>query len=393
MSALRSGRPLGLVFALLASLVSGVLLAGPAAAETVGGEQLAGTKRNVNLLDGAAPLPDIWATTWILADAETGEVLAHKGAHVQRAPASTLKTLTALTVLPQTSPDDTYVATRKAANTYGSRVGLKPGKRYTLDQLWNAVFLPSANDAAIAVAEANGGVRKTVRQMNQVAQSLGALDTVAKNTNGLDAPGQLSSAYDLALIAREGLKRDDFSTYARTVKAQFPNVRGKGKHTIYTTNRMLLHGWRGAIGVKTGFTSNAGRTFVGAAERKGRTLIVALMGIKESTEDAATKLLSWGFKNADKVEPVGTLVEPNTVGTAARTADTKPDNSSSAPDAEPNADDTSAATSADLAPGETTSASVLPLGIAGVVILVLGGAVALVLRRRSLTRDRARHAA
>ncbi len=391
MSALPTGRPLALVFALVASLVSALALAGPAAAQTVGGEQLAGPKRNVNLLDGAAPVPDVWAKTWIIADADTGEVLAHKGAHVQRAPASTLKTLTALTVLPQTSPEDTYVATRQAANTYGSRVGLKPGRTYTLDQLWNAVFLPSANDAAIAVAEANGGVRKTVRQMNDVAQSLGALDTVAKNTNGLDAPGQLSSAYDLALIAREGLKREDFSAYARTVKAQFPNVKGKGKHTIYTTNRMLLRGWRGAIGVKTGYTSQAGRTFVGAAERRGRTLIVALMGISESTEAAATKLLSWGFKNADKVTPVGTLVEPNTVTATGRSADAKPAEPSSDAATQPGTDGTSAASSADLAPGETTSASVLPLGIAGLVILVLGGGAALILRRRSVTR--ARHTA
>lgn len=393
MSTLRTGRPLALVFALVASLVTGLLLATPAAAETVGGEQLAGSRRNVNLLDGAAPLPDIWAKTWIIADAETGEVLAHKGAHVQRAPASTLKTLTALTVLPQTSPEQVYVATPKAANIYGSRVGLKPGKEYTLDQLWNAVFLPSANDAAIAVAQANGGVRKTVRQMNEVAKSLGALDTVAKNTNGLDAPGQLSSAYDLALIAREGLKRDDFSRYARTVKAQFPNVKGKGRHTIYTTNRMLLNGWRGAIGVKTGFTSKAGRTFVGAAERRGRTLIVALMGINESTEDAATKLLSWGFKNADKVDPVGSLVDPNTVAVAGRATEGKLDDESALAVPAFSDDTTSATTSTDLAPGETSSASVLPFGVAGLVILFLGGGVALAARRRAVSRNQARHAA
>lgn len=392
MSALPFGRPLRRCIALVAILVGSLVLATPAHAETVGGEQLDGTRRNVNLLDGAAPLPKVRASTWLIADADTGEVLAHKGAHVQRAPASTLKMLTALTVLPQTSPEDTYVATRNAANTYGSRVGLKPGKQYTLDQLWNAVFLPSANDAAIAVAQANGGVRKTVRQMNDLAQSLGALDTVAKNTSGLDAPGQLSSAYDLALIARQGLQRDDFAGYSRTVKAQFPNVKGKREHTIYTTNRMLLHGWRGAIGVKTGFTSKAGRTFVGAAERKGRTLIVSLMGIKESTESAATKLLSWGFKNADKVEPVGTLVEPNTVAGAARTVEEKPNTAPAASAADPSPDGTSAATPVDLAPGETASASVLPLGIAGVVVLLIGGAGALVLRRRAMTRERARHA-
>ena len=206
---------MGRLIAAVALAAVGVLAAAPAHAETVGGAQLSTAKRTVNPTESTDPLPDIWAATWVLADAETGAVLAHKGAHVQRAPASTLKTLTALTVLPQTDPGQTYVATSKAANIYGSKVGLKPGKTYTMDELWKAVFLPSANDAAIAVAQANGGVRKTVKQMNEVARALGAYDTVAKNTNGLDAPGQLSSAYDLALIARAGLEREDFAGYAR----------------------------------------------------------------------------------------------------------------------------------------------------------------------------------
>lgn len=292
-----------LVFALVASGP------GPAAADVLGGEQLASPNRTVALLPGAEPLPPVKAATWILADAATGEVLAQKGSHVKRAPASTLKMLTALAVMPNTSPEDEYTATSRAAYIYGARVGLRPGKTYTLDQLWYAVFLPSANDAAIAVAEANGGVRRTVTQMNDVALELRALDTVARNTSGLDAPEQVSSAYDLALIAREGLSRQDFAHYAGTARATFPNVKGKGTHPIYTTNRLLLHGWKGTIGVKTGFTTRAGRTYVGAATRDGRTLIVALMGIRESSEDAARKLLSWGFENAELVEPVGALVE------------------------------------------------------------------------------------
>ncbi len=291
----------------LATLVAG---AGSARAETIGGAQLDRTQRTVDPLPGADPLPDVWAETWLIADATTGEVLAHKGAHVQRAPASTLKTLTALTVLPRTSPDDVYVATKRAASIYGARVGLRVGKEYSLDELWYAVFLPSANDAAIAVAEANGGVRRTVRQMNRLAEQLQALDTRARNTSGLDAPGQLSSAYDLALIARAGLQREDFSRYAGTTKAQFPDLVGKGTHPIYTTNRLLAHGFPGMIGVKTGFTSQAGRTYVGAARRGGTTLIVTLMGIHESSEEAARKLLTWGFANDDKVRPVGVLVEP-----------------------------------------------------------------------------------
>ena len=296
--------------ALVACLAAAGLLAGPAAAETVGGEQLARTTRTVTLEPGARPLPEVWAETWILADATTGEVLAQKGSHVQRAPASTLKMLTALAVLPRTTPETTWVATERASTIYGERVGLKVGRTYTLDELWYAVFLPSANDAAIGVAQANGGVRATVRQMNEVAQELNALDTVAKNTSGLDAPGQLSSAYDLALIARAGLQRPDFATYAGTARSEFPDVKGKGSHPIYTTNRLLLHGWKGVIGVKTGFTSRAGRTYVGAATRQGRTLLVAMMGIHESSETAAKKLLKWGFANADKVTPVGVLVDP-----------------------------------------------------------------------------------
>ncbi len=375
----------------MAIALGSLLVAAPAQAETVGGPQLDSPRRTVNLGTGAQPLPEVWAATWVLADADTGEVLAHKGAHVQRPPASTLKTLTALTVMPQTDRNQTYVATRRAASIYGSRVGLKPGKTYTMHQLWNAVFLPSANDAAIAVAEVNGGVRKTVEQMNQVAADLGALDTVAKNTNGLDAPGQVSSAYDLALIARAGLEREDFASYARRARAQFPDVRGRGTHTIYTTNRMLLNGWPGAIGVKTGFTSEAGRTFVGAAERNGRTLIVTLMGIKESTDDAATKLLTWGFRNADKVEPVGLLVSPDSVGGVRSSSDesaTAPDPEAQTPDAAATADESAAGSSNDpsaLAPAESSAASFAPTGLIGVGIAV-AVLVGVFLLRRGLVR-------
>lgn len=377
------------MLAIVAIALGSLLVAAPAQAETVGGPQLDSTRRTVNLGPGAQPLPEVWAATWVLADAETGEVLAHKGAHVQRPPASTLKTLTALTVLPQTDRSQTYVATRRAASIYGSRVGLKPGKTYTMHQLWNAVFLPSANDAAIAVAEVNGGVRKTVEQMNELAADLGALDTVARNTNGLDAPGQVSSAYDLALIARAGLEREDFASYARRARAQFPDVRGRGTHTIYTTNRLLLNGWPGAIGVKTGFTSKAGRTFVGAAERNGRTLIVTLMGIKESTDDAAAKLLTWGFRNADKVEPVGLLVPPGSVSGVRSSSDesaTTPEAQS--PEAAQAADESAAGSSNDpsaLEPAESASASFAPTGLIGVGIAA-AVLVGVFLLRRGLVR-------
>lgn len=288
-----------------------VLIATPAgAAEPIGGADLAGAGTSVHLLDGAQALPDVQAETWLIADATTGRVLAAKGAHVRRAPASTLKTLLALTVMPQVSADRTITVGPKVTSIGGTRVGLGRGRTYSLDQLWYAVFLPSANDAAVAVAKLNGGVAHTIEQMNATAQRLQALDTVAKTPNGLDQPGQLSSAYDLALIARAGMARADFAKYAGTARTSFPDASGTGEHTITTTNRLLLHGWPGMLGVKTGFTTRAGRTYVGMAKRGDTTLLVTLMGIHEPSEEAAKKLLKWGFANVDKVTPVGQLVAP-----------------------------------------------------------------------------------
>lgn len=263
------------------------------------------------VVDANAPtLPDVWAKTWIIADAQSGAILAAKRAHKKRAPASTIKMLTALTVLPKLPLDSTYVARKRAVKMYGSRVGLIAGRSYTVEALMNAMMLPSANDAAVALAQANGGVRRTVAEMNAVAAQLNARDTVAKNPSGLDSPGMVSTAYDLAVIARAGLQQPTFSAFAKRTKAQFP-IKGKNKtRMIYTTNRLLLRNYPGAIGVKTGYTSNAGRTFVGAAERDGRTLIVALMGINERSEVAAQKLLDWGFRHGARVNPVGSLPAP-----------------------------------------------------------------------------------
>lgn len=283
-----------------------------ALAGNVGGARLGEDGLVVDLASGAKDLPKVKARTWVLADATTGEVLASKKAHKQRRPASTLKTLTALTLLPELDPRATWIGTAKAQNTYGSKVGIRKGREYTVDELFYGLMLPSGNDAAIALAQANSSVKKTVDEMNDVAEGLQAYNTTAVNTSGLDAPGQLSTAYDLTLIARAALERDDFRRYAMSKTAEFPNPRKKRKKpiTIYNQNDLVMDGYEGAVGVKTGFTSKAGRTFIGAAERDGRTLIVTLMGIREPSDEAARKLLNWGFKNRDLVAPVGELVEP-----------------------------------------------------------------------------------
>lgn len=289
----------------------------------LGGPLLAGTRAIAQPGPGGDPLPEIWAATWILADATTGDVLAAKRAHQQRPPASTLKTLTLLTLLPRLPADTVVTGSPRAARIEGAKAGVVPGREYTVEQLYYGLMLPSGNDAAIALAQANGGVRKTVRQMNEVARSLRALDTVARTPNGLDRSGQVSSAYDLALIARAGLARPDFAKIVRTKRYEFPS-KGRGMRTIYTQNRLLTDGFKGAVGVKTGFTSEAGRTFVGAATRKGRTLIFVGMGIKESSFTAARKALNWGFANRDTLTPVGTLVAPTAAAREASLATATP---------------------------------------------------------------------
>ena len=276
---------------------------------TIGGDRLAQPGRQLDALPGATRLPRIYAKSWIIADATTGEVLAAKNAHLQRPPASTLKSLTALTLLPRLSPETTTVATDKATRVDGTRVGLIAGKTYTVNDLMYGMMLHSGNDAAVALAQANGGVTKTVDEMNAVAAQLQAKDTVAKSPNGLDHPGQQSSAYDLALIARAGLQREDFATIVSTASFDFPVTPKKSK-LIVNQNRLITHHYKGAVGVKMGFTTEAGRTFVAAANRHGHTIIFVGMGIISRSDAAAKTGLDWAFANLGKVAPVGTLVDP-----------------------------------------------------------------------------------
>ena len=263
--------------------------------------------------DEPVAAPVVAAKSWLVADLTTGTILAAKRPHRQLPPASTLKTLTAVTLLQRLVKSREYHAQWEDAAVEGSAVGIVPEATYTVDELFYGLMLPSGNDAAHALANAAGGMRKTVRMMRDEAQGLGAADTVVRNPSGLDAPGQVSSAYDLALFAKAGLARRDFRRYVSTVTvafpAEMPRRAGKERNTfqIYNQNPLLLHGYRGVVGVKTGYTTLAGRTFVGAAQRGDHLLVVTIMASQESTELAAQRLLDWGFAHLDQ-PPQGFLV-------------------------------------------------------------------------------------
>jgi serine-type D-Ala-D-Ala carboxypeptidase (penicillin-binding protein 5/6) len=254
-------------------------------------------------------LPDIQASAFVVADAGTGQVLAAKDPHGWYRPASTLKMLTAVTLIPLLNPNATVVASEQATSTVPNVVGLVAGRAYKISDLFTALLTISANDAAIALTQAAGSFGEGMALINAEARHLQADDTVAVDPNGLDAPGQHTSAYDLALIARQALKLPAFLTYDRTMSARFVVARHKAVE-LYNQNSLLTT-YPGAIGGKIGWTSAAGATYVGMAARHGVTLIVTLLHCPALTEvDSAEKLLDWGFAADGKVAPVGTLVGP-----------------------------------------------------------------------------------
>ncbi|MGW0759557.1 D-alanyl-D-alanine carboxypeptidase family protein [Streptomyces sp. NPDC002814] len=303
----------------------------PANMSTVGGARLGKAGAQVNLASGVPVLPkDLSARSWIVSDAESGDVLAANNAHWRLPPASTLKMLFADTVLPKfpKTMKHTVVPSDLADIGSGSSlVGIKEGETYTVHDLWLGVFLRSGNDAVHVLSAMNDGVADTVKEMNEHAEELQALDTNVVSPDGYDAPEQVSSAYDLTLIARSGLQKKDFREYCSTVSAKFPgkttkNKKGKkGRETfeIQNTNRLLtgdsgLAQYQGIAGVKNGNTTNAGSTFTGVAERNGKVLLVTVMNPEKAAANEVYKetaaLFDWGFKAAGKVEPVGELVPP-----------------------------------------------------------------------------------
>lgn len=275
------------------------------------GGPLLGSTSTVTGAPESLRLPKVSAKSFLLADLDTGDVLAARNPHGRFRPASAIKVLTAVTLLPRLDPQQVYKATFEDANVEGSRVGIVPNGTYTVHNLFEGLFLTSGNDAARALAGAGGGLPQTVSRMNVTARELGAFDTTAKNASGLDEPGQYSSAYDLALIARAGMERPDFRAYARTVRSSFPDrpaAVGERRKTfeIYTQNKLVLN-YRGAIGIKTGWTTQARGTFVGAATRNGRTLLVTVMNTGGGAWREARALLDWGFANASATKAIGTL--------------------------------------------------------------------------------------
>ncbi|WP_345780614.1 D-alanyl-D-alanine carboxypeptidase [Streptomyces albipurpureus] len=357
----------------------------PAVMSTVGGAQLGKPGTQVSLGAGAPVLPkDLSGRSWLVADAESGAVLAAHNAHWRLPPASTLKMLFADTLLPKLPKEATHLVTEAELSEVGtnsSLVGVKEDLTYTVNDLWLGVFLRSGNDAVHVLSAMNGGIPKTVQDMQAHAEELQALDTRVMSPDGYDAAGQVSSAYDLTLIARNGMQKKDFRDYAATVRAKFPGEMDGAKRDtfeIQNTNRLLtgdygVAPYQGIAGVKNGNTTHAGSTFTGVAERNGKVLLVTVMnpdsGESQAVYKETARLLDWGFAATGKVTPVGELVPP-------RSAKLKEAGGGAGPDKHG-----SQARPVGIAKDESSGGVGIALAIIGGVLMALAAGVFVVNRR------------
>jgi D-alanyl-D-alanine carboxypeptidase (penicillin-binding protein 5/6) len=340
---------------------------GSRAARDVGGPQLARRGVVVHQPAGhARALPNIPASAWVIANAETGQVLAARDPHGEFGPASTLKVLTAVTLIPRLNPDAMVVASKLAASQQPNVAGLIAGRSYQVSHLFQALLLISANDAAVALTQATGSFSKGMALINAEARHLQAYDVRAKLPNGLPASGQVVSAYDEALIARQALAIPAFMRYDSTRAARF-EVKPHHFETLLNQNYLLTN-YRGGIGGKIGWTVKSEATYIGLARRHGVTLIATVLHCTPLQEiHSAERLLNWGFAMNGKVKPVGTLVPPLATTTAHQASQPKPVALSAAQ------------------PGSGGSVTSYGLAAAGVVVAGLGLGTLARSRRRPLT--------
>lgn len=266
----------------------------------------------------AAPPIEIDAAAALLADPNTGMILYSKNMNDKRYPASTTKIMTALLTLEHAKLDDVVTVTEedfKDMGTIGSSGGLKAGENVKVLDLLYCLMLPSANEAANALARHVGGsIDGFVKMMNDRSAELGCKNTHFANPNGLHREDHYTTAYDLFLIAREAMKNETFRTVVNTAQKMLSptNINPNGRK-IYTTNQLILRSsdpsyYRYCDGIKTGFTTPAGYCFVSAATKSNYTFISVVMGCtKEDGKTAKSftetkRLFEWGFKNFGSVK-------------------------------------------------------------------------------------------
>jgi D-alanyl-D-alanine carboxypeptidase (penicillin-binding protein 5/6) len=345
----------------------------PVPATPLGGDALSNC--GIVTAPGTPPVPgDVSADAWLVADLDTGDVIAAKDPHGRHRPASIIKVLVAMQAIKELPIRKQVVGTLEDASAEGTRVGVDVGGVYTVDDLLHGLLMHSGNDAAHALAAQLGGMDAAVGKINDLAGKLGGRDTRAATPSGLDGPGMSTSAYDLGLFYRYAWQNAVFADVVATQKYDFPGHPGNpGEQDSpgyqLENDNQLLYNYPGAMGGKTGYTDDAGQTFVGAANRDGRRLVAIMLHgtrLPIAPWEQAAHLLDYGFATAPGTK-VGTLIEPDP---SLRVAKVDPANDPAA----------AQAVAASLPPADATPVRV-GVGVVGAVV-VFG----LIMTARSLNR-------
>lgn len=220
--------------------------------------------------------PAVVASAWVVADIDSGEVIAMKDPHGRYRPASIIKVLLALTAINELELDAVVPVSAESAGQEGSAAGIGEEGTYTVRDLLHGLILNSGNDTAHALAQALGGDQVTLVKINQLAQDLSMSDTRATSYSGLDAAGMSTSAWDMALAYQAAFANPTFAAIAGTESYPFPGFGDLPGFELWNDNKLFLFDPDG-IGGKTGYTDDANHTFVGAVNHEGRRLMAVIL--------------------------------------------------------------------------------------------------------------------
>lgn len=246
----------------------------------------------------AKTAPGISANQAILMDGETGEILYEKNANTKAYPASTTKIMTALLTIDRVEELHSDLKQKvkipaDAVGVEGSSIYLAPGEAVSIEDLLYGLMLRSGNDAAVALSDIIGGNQEHfVELMNAKAKALGCKNTHFMNPNGLYDDNHYTTAYDMAVIAREAMQNETFRQISGAENWQASREPDK-YNTFYNKNK-VVHQYKGGNGIKIGYTKASGRTLVASAERDGRLLICVVMNAPDWFNDAYA-LMDYGF--------------------------------------------------------------------------------------------------
>lgn len=249
-----------------------------------------------------APHPQVSTRAAILIDVASGSVLYADGARQSVPIASTTKLMTALLTRQILDLDEVIEIHRDDTLVAGSKMELRPGEKIRVRDLLSGMLLVSGNDAAYVLARRmSGSVENFATLMNETAARLGMAETAYRDPAGLDDTGR-STAFDLAILARATMIDPVIADYVQRAEMTVTSTDGLVVHTLKNSNRLVGdYQYAGALGLKTGFTPEAGHCLVAVAERNGHELVSVILGTYEDTITASAtesqKLLDWGWKH------------------------------------------------------------------------------------------------